>query len=73
MALFKNFFIPEISIFRMNFRGTSKYQKFSERMEKKTHFSRTEIDRLTDLHRTTMVSKNLSDYAFSKFIFSERR
>ena len=55
----------------MNFRGTSKYQKFSERMEKKTHFSRTEIDRLTDLHRTTMVSKNLSNYAFSNSYFQK--
>ena len=56
----------------MNFRGTSKYQKFSERMEKKTHFSRTEIDRLTDLHRTTMVSEDIGNLAFLKFIFSER-
>jgi hypothetical protein len=44
----------------MNFKGTSKYQKFSELMQKKTHFTVTEIDRLTDLHRTIMVEVNVS-------------
>ena len=44
----------------MNFKGTSKYQKFSDLMKKKTHFTETEIDRLTNLHKTTMVEENVS-------------
>ena len=53
----------------MNFKGTSKYQKFSELMKKKTHFTETEIDRLTDLHKTTMVEVNVSRLKTSISLF----
>ena len=49
----------------MNFRGTSKYCKFSEMMQKKTHFTGPEIDKLTDLHKNTMVcliQENILDF-----------
>ena len=40
----------------LNFKGTNKYQKFSETMLKKTHFTETEIDRLADVHNQIMVN-----------------
>ena len=41
---------------------SNKYQKFTEMMQKKTHFTESEIIRLMDLHKTTMVSKEISIY-----------
>ena len=41
---------------------SNKYQKFMEMMQKKTHFTETEIIRLMDLHKTTMVSNQISMY-----------
>ena len=38
-----------------NYKGTSKYQKLTEAMIKRTHFTETEIDRLADLHAKLMV------------------
>ena len=43
----------------LNFKGTSKYQKFTDNMLRKTHFTETEIDRLAELHSTIMVSFQL--------------
>ena len=40
----------------LNFKGTNKYQKFTELMMKKTHFSETEINRLSDVHNQIMVN-----------------
>lgn len=40
----------------LNFKGTNKYQKFTELMMKKTHFSETEINRLADVHNQIMVN-----------------
>ena len=39
----------------LNYKGTSKYQKLTESMIKRTHFTETEIDRLADLHLKLMV------------------
>ena len=39
----------------LNYKGTSKYQKLTEAMVKRTHFTETEIDRLADLHANLMV------------------
>ena len=39
----------------LNYKGTSKYQKLTESMIKRTHFTETEIDRLADLHAKLMV------------------
>ena len=39
----------------LNYKGTSKYQKLTETLLKRTHFSETEIDRLADLHAKLMV------------------
>ena len=39
----------------LNFKGTNKYQKIAESMLKKTHFTESEIDRLSDLHANILV------------------
>ena len=39
----------------LNFKGTNKYQKIAETMLKKTHFTESEIDRLSDLHNDIIV------------------
>ena len=41
----------------LNFKGTNKYQKIAETMLKKTHFTESEIDRLSDLHNDIIVCK----------------
>ena len=40
----------------LNFKGTNKYQKIAESMLKKTHFTEAEIDRLSDMHASILVS-----------------
>lgn len=39
----------------LNFKGTNKYQKIAESMLKKTRFTESEIDRLSDLHANILV------------------
>ena len=40
----------------LNFKGTSKYQEFTDNMLRKTHFTEAEIDRLAELHSHIMVN-----------------
>ena len=40
----------------LNFKGTNKYQKIAESMLKKTRFTESEIDRLSDLHANILVT-----------------
>ena len=35
-----------------------KKEKFTERMSRKTHFTEAEVERLVEIHRTTMVCLN---------------
>ena len=46
----------------LNYKGTSKYQKLTEAMVKRTHFTETEIDRLADLHAKLMVKISITRY-----------
>ena len=53
----------------MNFKGTNKYQKFSEMMVKSTHFTEAEIDRLAEMHRNIMVGKEVRMRMITVFTF----
>ena len=57
----------------LNYKGTSKYQKLTEAMVKRTHFTETEIDRLADLHAKLMVKISITRYLTRSISFVNKK